>query len=77
MRLLGDDTACPTSRNSWLEYSPRLGPHSSVRLHPRAKRLTSALCLLPSQDDVLLSIILFATQSHPLLFVGPLASKAG
>eukprot|EP00966_Prymnesium_polylepis_P230206 5326592-Prymnesium_polylepis.1 len=48
MQLMGDDTACPISRNSWLEYSPRLGPRSYVRLHPRAKRLTSALSLLPS-----------------------------
>eukprot|EP00966_Prymnesium_polylepis_P062910 1460060-Prymnesium_polylepis.1 len=26
MQLMGDDTPCPTSHNSWLEYGPRLGP---------------------------------------------------
>eukprot|EP00966_Prymnesium_polylepis_P190909 4424509-Prymnesium_polylepis.1 len=58
MQLMSDDTSCPTSRNSWLEHGPRLGPRSSARLHPD---WTSALRLLPSlplREDVLLSIVL-------------------
>jgi hypothetical protein len=68
MQLMGDDTACPTSRNSWLEYSPRLSTRSSVRLHPD---LTSALRLLPSRDDVLLSIVV-----SPVRVLNPIASTA-
>jgi hypothetical protein len=71
MQLMGDDTPCPTSHNSWLEYGPRLGPLSSVRLHPD---MTSALRLLPSlplRDDVLLSIVL-----SPVHFLNPIASTA-
>eukprot|EP00966_Prymnesium_polylepis_P069668 1619926-Prymnesium_polylepis.1 len=65
---MGDDTSCPTSRNSWLEYSPRLSPRSSVHLHPG---VTSALRLLPSRDDVLLSIVL-----SPVHVLNPIASTA-
>ena len=69
MQLMGDDTPYPTSRNSWLEYGPRLGPRSSVRLDPN---VTSALQLLPSlslRGNIPLSIVL-----SPVHFLNPIAS---
>eukprot|EP00966_Prymnesium_polylepis_P068475 1590937-Prymnesium_polylepis.1 len=39
MQLMGDDTACPTSRNSWLEYS-----RPSLVCAPPSSSKTSDVC---------------------------------
>eukprot|EP00966_Prymnesium_polylepis_P209901 4861257-Prymnesium_polylepis.1 len=67
---MGDDTSCPNSHNSWLEYGPRLSPRSSVHLHPDVTLALRLLPSLPSRGGVLLSPFTSSTQSHPPLSAG-------
>eukprot|EP00966_Prymnesium_polylepis_P081851 1895935-Prymnesium_polylepis.1 len=68
MRALGHREV-ETSSPSWLREGHRLGPHSSLRLHPGVHSLFSPLRRLPSRDGVYVSIL-----TAPARIINPVAS---
>ena len=68
MRALGHREV-ETSSPSWLAEGHRLGPHSSLRLHPDVLDLFSPLRRLPSRDSVYVSIL-----TAPVRIINPIAS---
>eukprot|EP00966_Prymnesium_polylepis_P238715 5520955-Prymnesium_polylepis.1 len=57
------------SSPSWLAEGHRLGPRSSLRLHPCVLDLVSPLRRLPSWDTVYVSVL-----AAPIRIINPVAS---
>eukprot|EP00966_Prymnesium_polylepis_P148045 3419708-Prymnesium_polylepis.1 len=68
MRALGHREV-DNSSPSWLAEGHRLGPRSSLRLHPYVLNLFSPLRRLPSWDTVYVSVL-----TAPIRVVNPVAS---